>query len=417
MDRQARSKLNTQIYEEACEWFIECRSGDLDDAARRAFDRWLRKSPENLSAYLEIAAIWHEGPLLDPTNKWDTDTLIAQAAGDHDNVIALSAASSGDAPPRIAAGATSTGPPSHLPLENGKVEDVAAGVRLRPPRTGRVSKWRLLAIAASIAAVGSVSGTLLWSRLSAPTYATVVGEQRSIEFADGSIAELNTRSGIKVRYSEHERTVELLEGQALFHVAKDHARPFFVSVDGTRIRAVGTQFDVYKKHSATVVTVVEGRVAVFASLATDGAGTAELAASPDEGGRGTHSSVGIRASTHDASHPSSDLSATIFLSAGEQLTVTPEVAQKTEHPNISAATAWTHRQIVFDFASLAEVAEEFNRYNQRQLIIEDPDLYGFHISGVFSSTDLGSLIRFLRERPGVHVVETASEIRVVKNIS
>ena len=49
MDRQSRSKMNTQIYEEACAWFVECRGGDLDDVGRREFDRWLRKSPEHLS--------------------------------------------------------------------------------------------------------------------------------------------------------------------------------------------------------------------------------------------------------------------------------------------------------------------------------------------------------------------------------
>jgi len=66
MDHQVRSKMNTQIYEEACAWFSECRAGDLDDAGRREFDRWLRKSPEHLSSYLEIAAIWNDGPSLDP---------------------------------------------------------------------------------------------------------------------------------------------------------------------------------------------------------------------------------------------------------------------------------------------------------------------------------------------------------------
>src|SRR5882724_4720513 len=85
-----RFKLNTQIYEEACEWFIECRAGDLDDATRYAFDCWLRKSPEHLNAYLELAAIWNEGPLLDPEGKFDRDTLIAQAALDRDNVVELS---------------------------------------------------------------------------------------------------------------------------------------------------------------------------------------------------------------------------------------------------------------------------------------------------------------------------------------
>jgi transmembrane sensor len=97
--------------------------------------------------------------------------------------------------------------------------------------------------------------------------------------------------------------------------------------------------------------------------------------------------------------------------------VTSQLAQLAEHANIAAATAWTQRQIVFDSATLAEVAEEFNRYNSRQLIVDAPESYPFHISGVFSSTDPESLIRFLRVRPDVHVTETRSEIRIAKNRS
>src|ERR1700676_4244828 len=90
MDRHARSKMNTQIYEEACTWFVECRAGDLDDSDRREFDHWLRKSPEHLSSYLEIAAIWNEGPLLDPDGKWSADTLFQHALdADDDNVVLL----------------------------------------------------------------------------------------------------------------------------------------------------------------------------------------------------------------------------------------------------------------------------------------------------------------------------------------
>src|SRR5437868_2050558 len=93
MDRHARSKMNTQIYEEACAWFVESRAGELDDAGRRDFNRWLRKSPEHLSAYLEIAAIWNEGPSLDPHSKWSADTLIQDAIETvDDNVVALPAA-------------------------------------------------------------------------------------------------------------------------------------------------------------------------------------------------------------------------------------------------------------------------------------------------------------------------------------
>lgn len=384
MERNARSKLNTQIYEEACEWFVECRGGDLDDADRREFDRWLRKSPEHLSAYLEVAAIWNEGPSLDPGHKWDADTLIAQAAEDHDNVVPLSGLAPGDSS-------------SRAPVQRMERES-------RPTR-------RVFAIAASIAMVSLAVGTLVWSQLfRAPTYTTAIGEQRSIALADGSTVELNSRSRIEVRYSERERAVELLEGQALFRVAKDHARPFIVTSGDTRVRAVGTQFDVYKKRNGTIVTVVEGRVAILTSddVQEIGADAVDLypapsiSSSPAEGEQGA---------ARDGS------GAGILLSAGEQLTVTRDTVQKTARPNIASATAWTQRQLVFESASLSQVAEEFNRYNERQLVIQDAELYDFHISGVFSSTDPASLIRFLRERPGVQVIETASEIRVAKKVS
>lgn len=84
MDRHTHSRMNTQIYEEACAWFVEFRAGKLDEACRRDFDVWLRKSPEHVSAYLEIAAIWNAASSLDLQRKWPADTLIEQAldAGD-----------------------------------------------------------------------------------------------------------------------------------------------------------------------------------------------------------------------------------------------------------------------------------------------------------------------------------------------
>jgi transmembrane sensor len=390
MDRRVRSKLNTQIYEEACEWFVECRGGSLDEVTRRELDRWLRKSPEHLSAYLEIAALWNEGPLLDPTNKWDTDTLIAQVVRDSENVIALSCASPDEVSPGMPVQGVPTAPPGH-------------------------KRRALLTLAASIVAISLALGWLLWLQKGAPTYTTAIGEQRSIVLSDGSTVALNSRSGIKIRFSKHERTVELIQGQALFHVAKDSARPFTVSADGTRVRAVGTQFDVYRKYSGTVITVVEGRVAVLAHVAP-AAATVELQSPPvasDEVARRPSGAVSSPDLIGPAREPLSGRH-TLFLVAGEQLIVTAKAYQKTDHPNIAGATAWTQRQLVFDSASLSDVAAEFNRYNTRRLVIEDPNLYDFHISGVFSSADPDALIRFLRERPGVRVTETESEIRIAK---
>jgi transmembrane sensor len=395
MERQGRTKLNTQIYEEATAWFIDCRSGDLDEAARGEFDHWLRKSPENLSAYLEIAAIWNEGASLDPKNKWDANTLISQAAQDRDNVVVLPNAVLG----AIAAQAESA------PKSDGRAGQ--GRKTLRWVGTGG-TRWRRHAIASSFAVLSLGVGLIAWVHVfGAPTYATATGEQRSIQLEDGSTVELNSRSKVAVRYSEHERAIELLEGQALFHVTKDAARPFVVRSGDTRVRAVGTQFDVYRKHGGTIVTVVEGRVAILTDHPVADADVTAKGVSTES----SPSMPPLRATQGEGQGPN------ILLSAGEQLTVTPKMAQKTEHANVAGATAWTERQLIFESASLSDVAEEFNRYNRRQLIIDDPRLETFHISGVFSSTDPVSLIRFLRERPGLSVVETPSEIRIVRNIS
>jgi transmembrane sensor len=430
MDRHARSKMNNQIYEEACTWFVECRAGDLDDAGRREFDRWLRKSPEHLSAYIEIAAIWNEGPLLDPEGKWSADALIDHSIDDgDDNVVPLSDV------PQPAASSVSTGHPQSVSAEQRLIvaSTEAVAVRAHPtaPGNGWFTGWRRLAIAASIAGLTILAGALGLLELSAPIYATSLGEQRSIKFQDGSTVELNSRSKIWVKYSKQERDVELIEGQALFHVAHDTSRPFVVAVGATRVRAVGTQFDVYKKSYSTVVTVVEGRVAVYSAqqgvlVDTSGA-VATLpvpAQAPTPSGSASPRKHAVAPSSIVSSSPTGQSaqpdplaanvtgSSSFLLTAGEQLTVTAEDAQRTVNPNIAGATAWRDREIVFESATLTEVAEEFNRYNQRQLIIEDPKLYGFHISGVFSSTDPDSLVRFLRQRPGVKVTETNGEIRV-----
>jgi transmembrane sensor len=426
MDRQARSKMNTQIYEEACAWFVECRAGDLDDAGRREFDRWLRKSPEHLSSYLEIAAIWNEGPLLDPDGKWSVDRLIEHAlAADDDNVVTLVAgAATADTISAKQSLTASAAEPSAVPHS----QSVAM-------RKTWFTGWRRLAIAASIAILTILAGAFGLLEFSSPIYATALGEQRSIQFEDGSTVELNSRSKIRIKYSKQERDVELIEGQALFHVAHDVTRPFIVAVGATRVRAVGTQFDVYKRSNGTVVTVVEGKVAVY-SAPQRGPGAAPTVPVPAQAPASLSGSASPRkrvvapTSTASsvvgftASNPEVPVvqpntvtldptgSTSLLVAAGEQVTVSGEAAQKTASPNIAGVTAWRDREIVFEAATLSDVAEEFNRYNERKLVIEDPKLYGFHISGIFSSTDPEALIRFLRQRPGVKVTETEREIRV-----
>ena len=96
------------------------------------------------------------------------------------------------------------------------------------------------------------------------------------------------------------------------------------------------------------------------------------------------------------------------------MTVTDRTMAAPKRANVAAATAWVQHRLIFEGSRLSDVVEDFNRYNTRQLIIEDPALQDIRVSGVYSSTDPASLIRFLRAQPGVEVNETEDDVRITR---
>ena len=374
---------NKQIYEEASEWLVELRVGDIDATARERLDAWFRESPHHIRAFLEVSSIWEEGddPDLDRDNS--TDALIARARASvsaNTNVIALDG--EGLAVRKGHQGSNNL----HHRSSKGTGFESAALARF-------AFSWPSAVIASAVLACAA-GGLVALNAYLTPNFTTGTGEQRTVQLADGSTIELNSKSRVRVLFSDRERDVELVEGQALFRVAKDPVRPFVVRSDGTRVRAVGTQFDVYRKTSGTTVTVVEGRVAVLSSPEPGSSETPASATGPDG--------------------ESKEGSAVVFVSTGEQVTVTDQAVSEPRHADVKAATAWTERELVFDMTPLSEVAQEFNRYNAQKLVVSDPALRDFHVTGVFSSTDSASLLRFLRAQRGIEVVEAGKEIRISK---
>jgi transmembrane sensor len=342
-------RFNEQTYEEACEWLVQFRSGEANEQARREFDLWLRRSPECVRAYLEISAIWSEAPRLDPGGRWDLDSLIAAPAkGD---VIDL---------------------PHYRSRESRADPDLSKRRHL---------SWLA---AAGVAICVAIPAFMIIEQSRATTFETTTGEQRFFTLTDGSTVNLNSQSAIEIRFTSAERSVVLSKGEALFHVAKDAARPFVVSTASTRVLAVGTEFDVYRKSAATIVSVLEGRVQVSQPPPSrSGSATAATMVEP------------------------------LALTAGYRVVVTRAGIGGSEQVDAAATIAWTQQQLIFDSASAADIAEEFNRYNSRHMII-DGDLAELRLSGVFSSTDPMAIVRFLHDRFGVQVVETNTEIRVEK---
>lgn len=356
--------MNKQIYREACEWLVTFRTGSADANDRERLDTWLKRSPEHVRAYLEVTAIWENSAFADRERRVPDMEQLARASAE-ENVVPFAE--------------------NVVPLE-------ARSTFVRESRSTaapRPRKWQWGLATAAVVTLCAV-GIAAWVIAHRGTYATDIGEQRSVTLADGSVIDLNAKSRIRVLYSASDRIVRLEEGQALFHVARDSARPFIVYSDRTAVRAVGTAFDVYRKASGTVVTVVEGRVALL--------------------------TVPARTSMMPPTAPAPEETASsgLYLQAGEQLTVTPKAIHRTNNPDVMAATAWTQHRMIFNSAPLRDVVEEFNRHNERRLVIVSPELESLGVVGVFSSTDPAPLLQFLRAQPRVDVVEEGDRIRIVQ---
>lgn len=350
------SPLKADTIAEASAWFIEFRAGDVTPAARARFERWLRRSPEHIQAYLDIAAGWSELPTADPEGRINLQALLTLARDSGgDNIVQL---------PRTAE-------------------------RTRPASRAA----RRLALAASLATIGLFVGLVARVLSRDHVYDTGAGEQRTLVLADGSTVVLNALTTIRVRMSSRERKIDLVRGQAFFHDVHEPNRPFIVRSGDTAVRAVGTQFDVDRNPGRMVVTVLEGKVAV--------------AQTPGDSGDAER----VEAFLTDAHRDFHDLTP-VLVSAGQQVTVVADNVRAPRPANLAAATAWLHERLVFDGTPLYEVAQQFNLHSSRRLVITDPELRHVGISGVYSSADPDSLIGFLRAQADLRVVETGTEIRV-----
>ncbi len=203
----------------------------------------------------------------------------------------------------------------------------------------------LLAAASIIGAIGY--GALgLRGRVS-----TAKGDIRRAPLADGSAVTLNTDTAIRTAFDDKMRRVDLLRGEALFDVAKDPARPFVVVAGDVRVRAVGTSF--------TVRTHADGQVGVIVRE-----GVVEV-------WRGSGGKPIRMAAEH----------AVLVANAGA-LAPTPVGAAA-----VDRAMAWRQGQIDLDGLTLGQAADEFARYSDRRILIDDPAIARLKMTGLFSASD------------------------------
>jgi transmembrane sensor len=234
--------------------------------------------------------------------------------------------------------------------------------RFRQWREARPAAWTTLAAAAGAAAVAILIGA--FTLLDTPPIQTAVGEQRIVTLDDGTRVSLNTDTRLRLHYSDEVRRIELENGEALFDVAKQPDRPFVVTVGDRTVKALGTAFVIRREETRLAVTLVEGKVSVAEEV----------------------------------------------LSPGTRVVYDVVAGVKRDRPNLEKLTAWQRGVVMLEDTPLADAITEMNRYSETKLAVEQPQVAGHQVSGIFRAGDSMRFARAVAKTYGLVVVERPDRI-------
>jgi transmembrane sensor len=363
-----------QIEHAAATWLAKRSAAPLSPRERQAFDAWLNATSAHRVAYLRLEAAWHEA-----------DRAKALAAGFEPGQVpargqwsfsafGLRESTSASAAVRAASNdgdRDADAVPAARPAAAGAAQTGANP----PPRRNAV--LRFAGIAATLA-VG-VAAAIAWrweGEIEQAQYRTAIGELQTLPLPDGSTLTLSSDSAVAVTLSRRQRLIELVQGEAIFEVAKDKARPFVVDATGSRVTAVGTRFAVRRSADGLRVVVTEGTVRLQPGLD----------AMPGQAESLLHAGAVAVLDRHGVS-----------IRAGSD----SELARLLD---------WQSGHLSFRDTTLAAAAAEFNRFNRRKLRIGDDGVAALRIGGHFRWANVEAFARLLEQGFPVRVEYRADEI-------
>lgn len=342
----------------AADW-IARQLGDVwTEADQIQFDAWIAAHTAHRIAYVRLDAAWNR-----------VGRLKALSAGFSPGSIPTS---QGLSETRFPYG---TAEKTYSP--SGDVDPVANNATRDARSTENRRNVQILSVAASLAlaigvAVYLLTSGVLWEQ----RYATQVGAMNTVPLQDGSQITLNTDTRLRVALESHERRIELDRGEAFFDVAKDPARPFIVAAGDRRIVAVGTQFSVRLENDNVRVAVAEGKVRI------------EPAKPQPSSGRGTSANILVDTGGIAETH---------------QMKVTVHASSS---PEVDQLLRWRQGLIALHDTPLSQAAAEFNRYNNRKIVIRDAAIADIRVGGSFKSTNADAFLWMLQRGFGISVERT-----------
>jgi transmembrane sensor len=345
MHNDPNSEAEKAVLETALSWHVRLMGGDAGEADWIAFTQWLEADPAHNTAYDNVALAW------DAVDEFAPAKARTESTNPDSNVVSLD-------------------------LEKSRKSKI-----LKPWALGA----GFSAIAAALALVLIAPSYFGHDNPIVETqYTTAIGEQKTINLADGSTVHLNTGSTITVRMDEQTRLIELQKGEALFAVHHENKRAFIVEINNLRVTDIGTRFDVRKDHDRILVSVTEGVVEIERKT--------------------PRTNIQIAASDGDP----------IRLVEGQQAVQFSNGDIETRSFDVLQETAWKQGNLVFREDDLATVIAEVNRYFSKPLRLETMELSELHFSGVLQISDQDRAVHDLTTLLPLIATDTGPEIVLSK---
>lgn len=341
----ALPEASSLIESEALAWIAQLNGDDVSEQDLATFREWVNRSPLHQKEIRELSALWSDL-----------------------NVLTVM-----DEPIRQA-------------------DKLSKQLRKKKSRQEWRRKIVLPALATAALLLIAVSPTLLKGQEGTNSYEaqvnvplifkTAKGEQQTHSLKDGSVITLNTDSYIEVDFTEGQRNIRLLKGEALFSVAHDERRPFLVFANDGIVRAVGTEFSVHVTDIRMEVIVSEGSVELSTLKPTQPTQSLTTVFPRET----KVASLGVIKAGHTA-HVE-DSTASIVNVSDEK---------------IDAELSWRVGRLDFTGEGLEEAINEYTRYSDLRILIKDPKLKDIRVGGSFPTGEPDLFLTSLELNFGIKV--------------
>lgn len=227
---------------------------------------------------------------------------------------------------------------------------------------------------AACTALLATSATTLWLKGAGSPFAdlrTAVGERRTMQLPDGSTVELAGNTALNLDFSASRRSVELIRGEAFFHVVPDASGELAITTEAGRVLAREGEFCLSCDGANAMLTVSRNSVQVI---------------TPNQQ---TELGEGL----------------SLRFSATQTGTI--------QRAELDQVLAWRNGRLVFFDTPLLTVVNELQRWREGKIFIPDPQLAARRVSLILNLNRPDQMLDVLSKALAVRMTQYTDLVTLI----